>query len=509
MPPPSAPPPDGRPSGPRSEAASRTPSTPSRRATAPSAPGRPRAALRHATFRRVFIGAFLSNIGSWMQNVVLGALAYDLTKSPSFVGVLLFAQLGPLLLFSLVGGLLADAFDRRRLLVTVSVLQGLLSLALAWVARVDDPSKGALVGIVFLIGIGQAVFGPTYSALLPALVGREDLAGAISLNSAQMNGSRVIGPVIGSALYARFGADWVFIGNAASYLLVIWSLLSVRLPEPAPDTSGLRGLRRLGAGFAVAQADRVVARCLDRDLHVLAAVAAVHRPDADPRRPQPRHRGQERRSTASSTPASASARCSARSRSARSSAVGSLEARGAGRAGRLRRRSSPCSRCCGHPLPAYAVDPARGARLLRGDHVAVDRAPAAPRRRQPRPRDGPLDHGLRRHRPIGNLIAGPLIEATSITTVVLAGAAIAVALAWYADLDLTCANCVRHSSRRRRAKPESGGRESSGQVVWQEERRQPLEAGDAAALDQHGVAVAELAERRCGAARRRRRPRTP
>ena len=120
--------------------------------------------------------------------------------------MLLFAQLGPLLLFSLVGGLLADAFDRRRLLVTVSVLQGLLSLALAWVARAEDPSRAALVGIVFLIGMGQAVFGPTYGALLPSLVGREHLAGAISLNSAQMNGSRVVGPIIGAAVFSRLRA---------------------------------------------------------------------------------------------------------------------------------------------------------------------------------------------------------------------------------------------------------------------------------------------------------------
>jgi MFS family permease len=221
-----------------------------------------RAALRHRTFRRVFIGAFLSNIGSWMQNVVLGAVAYDLTKSPTFVGIILFAQLGPLLLFSLVGGLLADIFDRRRLLITVSVLQGVCSLGLAWVARGDDPSKAALVAIVFLIGIGQAIFGPTYGALLPNLVGREDLGGAISLNSAQMNGSRVIGPVIGSVLDARFGASWVFVGNAASYLLVIWSLLSVRLPPPVPDTSGQKGFARLISGFQVARRDRVVGRCL-------------------------------------------------------------------------------------------------------------------------------------------------------------------------------------------------------------------------------------------------------
>jgi MFS family permease len=224
--------------------------------------GSARAALRHTVFRRVFIGAFLSNIGSWMQNVVLGALAYDLTGSPAFVGVLLFAQLGPLMLFSLVGGMLADAFDRRWLLIIVSVLQGLLSLVLAVVVSTDDPSRVALVGIVFLIGMGQAVFGPTYSALLPALVGKDDLAGAISLNSAQMNGSRVIGPIIGAAVFAEVGASWVFVINAASYLLVIWSLLSVRLPAPIPDTSGLRGMRRVLAGFAVARQDPVVARCL-------------------------------------------------------------------------------------------------------------------------------------------------------------------------------------------------------------------------------------------------------
>jgi MFS family permease len=210
----------------------------------------------------VFVGAFLSNIGTWMQNVVLGALAYDLTRSPTFIGVLLFAQLGPLLLFSLTGGLLADVVDRRRLLIGVAVAQGLLSIALAWVVRVEEPSRAGIVAVVFLIGVGQAIFGPTYSAVLPALVGRHDLAGAISLNSAQINASRVIGPVIGAALYAHVGASWVFVGNAASYLLVIWSLLSVRLPDPPPDTTGTSGFRRLISGVTVARTDRVVGRCL-------------------------------------------------------------------------------------------------------------------------------------------------------------------------------------------------------------------------------------------------------
>jgi MFS family permease len=225
-------------------------------------PGPARAALRHPVFRRVFIGAFLSNIGNWMQNVVLGAIAYDLTGSAKFVGLLAFAQLGPLLFFSLIGGVLADIFDRRRLLILVTALQASLSLVLAWEVLADDPSPANLVITVFLIGLCNAVFGPTYGALLPALVGRADLPGAISLNSAQMNGSRVIGPAIGAVVLSSFGAPWVFIINAASYLLVIWALITVTLPAPAIDTSGPRGLSRLAEGFRAARRDRVVSRSL-------------------------------------------------------------------------------------------------------------------------------------------------------------------------------------------------------------------------------------------------------
>ncbi|HTT86857.1 MAG TPA: MFS transporter, partial [Acidimicrobiales bacterium] len=76
--------------------------------------GTARSALRHRTFRVVFLGFFASNIGTWMQNVVLGAYAYDLTHSSTFVGVIIFAQLGPTLVLPMVGGLLADKIDRKR-----------------------------------------------------------------------------------------------------------------------------------------------------------------------------------------------------------------------------------------------------------------------------------------------------------------------------------------------------------------------------------------------------------
>lgn len=397
-------------------------------------PGSARAALRHDVFRRVFIGAFLSNIGSWMQNVVLGAMAYDLTRSPTFIGVLLFAQLGPLMLFSLVGGLLADAFDRRRLLVLVSVLQGLLSLGLAWVARADDPSRGALVGIVFLIGVGQAVFGPTYSAILPALVGRADLAGAISLNSAQMNGSRVIGPVIGSALYVSFGAPWVFVGNAASYLLVIWSLLSVRLPPPVPDRSGLTGIRRLGAGFTVARADRVVGRCLV----VIFTFSLLSLPFIGQ---LPTLADRNLGIAAKSTEYGYLYACFGVGALLGALSIGTVLA------------SRPLERVVRGGLVAFAAFLAAFS-LLRAPTVAfaypaillvglayfavITSLSTVLQQRLDDANRGRVMAlwimGFGGTVPIGNLLAGPFIEATSITVVVLFGTVIALALAWYADL---------------------------------------------------------------------------
>jgi MFS family permease len=225
-------------------------------------PGSARAAMRHATFRRVYYGAFLSNVGTWMQNVVLGALAYDLTKSSTFVGIIVFAQLGPMLALAMVGGLLVDIVDRRRLLTIVTMSQLVLSFGLAAAVAPDEPNKVLLVALVFAIGVGQAIFAPAYAAILPQLVDREDLPGAISLNSVQMNASRVVGPVIGALLDSAFGAPAVFAGNGLSYLFVVAAIMTVRLPPPAATDDGSRGLRRLTAGFGIARRDVVVRRCL-------------------------------------------------------------------------------------------------------------------------------------------------------------------------------------------------------------------------------------------------------
>ncbi len=394
-------------------------------------PGSARAALTHRTFRTVFIGAFLSNIGSWMQNVVLGALAYDLTGSPSFVGVVLFAQLGPLLLLSMVGGMLADQFDRRTLLIAVSIEQGLLSLLLAQVARDADPSKVALVAIVFGIGVGQAVFGPTYSALLPSLVGRRDLAGAISLNSFQMNGSRVIGPVIGAFVDNRFGAAWVFTGNAATYLFVIGAFLSVKLPPPTPATDGLSGMRRLVAGVHIARRDPIIKRCLQIigifSLLCLPFIGQMPVVAAENLGIDPRSSGYGWLFASFGAGAAAGAL-----------SIGTVFT------------SHSKERIVRRGLLAFAVvlavfsvlrtgAPAYPVILALGFcYFAVITSLSTVLQQS-------LDDSNRGRVmalwimgfggtvPLGNLIAGPLIEATSVTTALLGGVAVAIGLAWFAD----------------------------------------------------------------------------
>lgn len=223
--------------------------------------GTARAALQSPLYRAVFLGALASNIGTWMQNITLAAWAFTLTGSEAFVSLVVFAQLGPMLVFTLIGGTLADLLDRRKLLIAVAITQSLLSLGLAALATSDDPSRAGIIAIVLAIGIGQAIHAPTFTSVLPTLVPREDLPGAISLQSANLNASRVVGPAIGGVLMGIYGPTAVFLVNALSFLVIIVVLSRIRFPAP-PPTGDERGLKRVLLGFTVARRDRVVGRCL-------------------------------------------------------------------------------------------------------------------------------------------------------------------------------------------------------------------------------------------------------
>ena len=224
-------------------------------------PGTIRTALAHRDFRIMFGGMFLSNIGTWMQNVVVAALAYDITRSAWFVSLITFANLGPQLLLSVFGGAIADAFDRRKLIIWLSLEQMIGAFLLAWIVTNPDPSRGLLFGAVAFIGIGAALQAPVFLSLTPAMVPRRDLAGAISLNSVSMNVSRVVGPAIGGVLYALVGASWVFFGNAITYVFIMVAMTRVQVPE-VERIEEESGIRKLLGGFTYARREPVVRRAI-------------------------------------------------------------------------------------------------------------------------------------------------------------------------------------------------------------------------------------------------------
>src|ERR1700709_147644 len=203
---------------------------PAAQITHPFRPGTARAAFAYPDYRRMWIGSFASNVGTWMQNVVLPAYVYARTGSASIVGLLVFAQLGPLLVLSIPARVIADRFDRRQWLIAMQVVQLVFSAALAPLAAANAPIW-ALFLVALGVGCGNALNAPAWAAMLPTLVRKEDLLGAISLNSVMINGSRVLGPVI-VAILSQFGvttAEFFYI-NAATYLFVIVALYVTHLP---------------------------------------------------------------------------------------------------------------------------------------------------------------------------------------------------------------------------------------------------------------------------------------
>jgi MFS family permease len=387
-------------------------------------------ALGHPTFRCVFAGAFVSQLGSWMQSIVLFAFAYDITHSTTFVGVVVFAQLGPLLFFSVLGGMIADRIDRRRLLIAVSIFQALASLALAAVVRSGDPSKVVLVSVVFALGLGEAVYAPTYAALLPMLVSGRDLPGAISLNSVALNGSRVVGPVAGAALYASWGADIVFILNAVSYGFVVASLAWVSLPSLTG--AGERGsFARLVGGLRVARTDPIVRRCLTTIAMLsLFSLAFVNQLPAV----ADRNLGIAARSTEYGVLYA----CFGVGALLGSLMMGTLFARLSTERlvpGWLVAFAAALAifafvRTPGLAYPAILVVGATYFGVVTALMIVLQTALEDTARGRVMALWIMAFHGMV---PIGNLIAGPVIEATSVTAVMVAGAVVAAALAGHAN----------------------------------------------------------------------------
>ncbi|MDE3200444.1 MAG: MFS transporter [Acidobacteriota bacterium] len=200
-------------------------------------------ALRNRNFRMFWSGNFLSNIGSWMENVARGWLVLLLTNSAFWLGFIGFAGNIPFLFFTLFGGVYADRVDKRRLLLVTQTVMMVLAFTLAALAFFKGHDGKPLIRvwevalIAFLNGVTMSMNAPSYQAMVPKLVEREDLTNAIALNSAQFNMSRILGPTLGGYAMAIFGVAGNFFLNGLSFLAVIFALTKIRYPELERTTS--------------------------------------------------------------------------------------------------------------------------------------------------------------------------------------------------------------------------------------------------------------------------------
>jgi predicted MFS family arabinose efflux permease len=198
----------------------------------------------------LWFGAFTSASGTWMQRVAQAWLITELTKSPFFLGLDAFLGELPILLFTLIGGVVADRRDRRQLLLGSQYIQMTAAFVLAGLAYTGVVQIWHILALSFASGLAQAFGGPAYQSLIPSLVDRKDLPNAIALNSTQFNLAQAVGPALAGLTFAAIGLTACFALNGVSFLVVIVALLSLNVKHIAPtDTKPLLNELRSGLSY--------------------------------------------------------------------------------------------------------------------------------------------------------------------------------------------------------------------------------------------------------------------
>lgn len=188
-------------------------------------------ALRNRNYRYFFIGQVISNSGTWVQRIAQDWLVLSITGSAFAVGVTTAMQFLPMLLFGLFGGVLADRFPKRQLLIATQAMMGLLAAGLAALTLSGVIQVWHIYLFAFLLGLVTVVDNPTRQTFVVEMVGKQDLGNAVSLNAANFQTARLIGPAVAGGLMAAVGAGYAFAVNAVSFGAVILGLLAMRSAE--------------------------------------------------------------------------------------------------------------------------------------------------------------------------------------------------------------------------------------------------------------------------------------
>jgi MFS family permease len=227
------------------------------------------ASLRHRNFRLLWFGTMISHSGDWMDQIALNWLVYDLTGSALALGIMNAVRMAPVLLFTLVGGVVADRWPRRLLLMSTQGSAMILALILAILVSTGVVQFWMILVIAFGRGVMMSFNQPARQSLISDLVPREDLMNAIALNAATNNSTRIIGPAIGGVLIAAIGVAGAFYVNALSFVAVLGGLALMQFPAqtPRPRKGVLEDLKG-GLTYLMGQPDL-------RGLVVLALVPMI------------------------------------------------------------------------------------------------------------------------------------------------------------------------------------------------------------------------------------------
>ncbi len=207
--------------------------------------------LGTANYRLWFIGALVSNVGTWMQRTAQDWIVLtELTNSDAAaVGIVMALQFGPMLVLSPHAGLLADRFDKRRILMLTQGVMGVLGLALGLIVLTGMAQLWHVYVFALLLGIASALDAPARQSFVSELVSDDNLSNAVALNSASFSAARMIGPAVAGVLIALIGSGWVFLLNALSFLAVLISLQRMRTETLRPVTPASRSRGQLREGF--------------------------------------------------------------------------------------------------------------------------------------------------------------------------------------------------------------------------------------------------------------------
>ena len=205
--------------------------------------------LRVRNFRLFFSGQLISQIGNWLTLIAQALLVLKLTDSGFALGLLAACQFGPVLVLGAWSGLVADRSDKRKLLMIVQSFAMLQSFSLAFIAFMNHPPVAAIYVVAVLGGIATAFDNPARRAYVVEMVPEANVQNAVSLNSALMTGSRVVGPALAGLLITTVGYGWTFAADGVSYLAVILGLFMMRTRENRPHVVTPRGKGQIREGL--------------------------------------------------------------------------------------------------------------------------------------------------------------------------------------------------------------------------------------------------------------------